>query len=60
MKEYLKQNRWSVTAFAKELGLDRRTIYNYLEKNTKPSTEIISKMAKVLQISEKKVKELLK
>lgn len=59
LKEYLKQNRWSVTAFAKEIGVDRRTIYNYLEGNTKPSKEIIEKMAKVLKVSAKQIKKLI-
>lgn len=60
LKEYLKQNRWSVTAFAKEIGVDRRTIYNYIEGNTKPSGEIIEKMAKVLKVSTKQIKKLIK
>ncbi len=59
LKDYLKQNRWSVTAFAKEIGVDRRTIYNYIEGNTKPSKEIIEKMAKVLKVSTKQIKKLI-
>ena len=60
LKDYLKQNRWTATAFAKELGISRRTIYNYLEGNSKPSEEIIEKMAKVLKVSTKQIKKLIK
>ena len=54
----LKKQRWTVTAFAKELGVDRRTIYNYLEGNTKPSPEIIEKIAEILEISKKQATKL--
>ena len=54
----LKKQRWTVTAFAKELGVDRRTIYNYLEGNTKPSGEMLEKIAKILGISKKQATKI--
>lgn len=60
LKEYLKENRWTITAFATAIGVDRRTVYNYMDHSTKPSEAIIFYMAQVLKISKTRVKDLLK
>lgn len=54
----LKKQRWTASAFAKELGVSRRTLYNYFEGNTKPSPEIIEKIAEILEMSKKQATKL--
>ena len=58
LKEYLKKNRWTHSAFAREVGVSRITIFYYVTGQMKPSQDTISKMAKVLNISEKQVTKL--
>ncbi len=60
LKEFMKKNRWSVTTLAKEMGVDRGTIYGYINGTHYPTPDNIYKLAKTLGISKKQVKDLLK
>ena len=58
--EMLKENRWTVTEFAKRIGVSRQYLYRVAEGKKKPSKDLIEKMALLLQTSKEKIKAAIK
>ena len=58
--EMLKENRWTVTEFAKRIGVSRQYLYQVANGKDKPSKDLIEKMALLLQTSKEKIKTAIK
>ena len=58
--EMLKENRWTVTEFAKRIGVSRQYFYQVAKGEEKPSKALVEKMALLLQTSQEKVKKAIK
>lgn len=58
--EMLKENRWTVTEFAKRIGVSRQYLYRVANGKEKPSKDLIEKMALLLQTSKEKIKTAIK
>jgi len=47
LSQFLEENRWSITAFAKKIGVGESTLRNILKgRNKNPTLEIIEKIKK--------------
>lgn len=49
LRDFLKQERWTVDAFAEELGVTRQTIYNWINGERVPPIKRIGDIAAVLK-----------
>ncbi len=58
--EILKENRWTITEFAKRINVSRQYLYRVAEGKKKPSKELVEKMALLLQTSQEKVRKAIR
>ena len=58
--EMLKENRWTVTEFAKRIGVSRQYLYQVAKGKEKPSKELVEKMSLLLQTTKDKIKKAIK
>lgn len=58
--EMLKENRWTVTEFAKRIGVSRQYLYRVANGKEKPSNELVEKMSLLLQTSKDKIRKAIK
>lgn len=49
LRGFLKRERWTVDAFAKELGVTRQTVYNWINGDRVPPIKRVGEIAKVLK-----------
>ena len=49
LRDYLKGSRTTVHAFAKELGVTRQTVYNWINGDRVPPIKRVGEIAKVLK-----------
>ena len=58
--EKRKEQRWTVTAFCDQIGIDRSTYYNYLNNPDKMKLSTFDKMAALLKMTKAEQRECLK
>ena len=59
LEEWMKENRWTKAAFAREMMISEQTIYWWTKKNRKPSKHM-AKMIEIFTEGEVTAEEMLK
>lgn len=49
LRDFLKREHWSLDAFAKDVGVTRQTVYNWINGERVPPIKRIGKIAEVLK-----------
>ena len=60
LKQYLKENRWTITELAQKSGVSRRMITYIIAGKFEMTPDIKKKLCDTLKISQKKMNEIIK